>query len=160
MRFVTGLRCVFCGRRQTPRTAYTCSTCGITGILDVEYDYAAIARALSRRKLAARREFTHWRYRELLPVSEGAAVPDVAVGWTPLTAAPALARHIGVRRLYVKDEGSRLSIAVIASARGAASYRQRPELPARRNFACRSCGRTGSRRKCLSPDYCLTPRSG
>ncbi len=32
-------------------------------------------------------------------------MPQLSVGWTPLTAAPALARHIGVGRLWLKDEG-------------------------------------------------------
>jgi threonine synthase len=105
MQFITGLRCVFCGRLHSTRAEYTCPRCGVTGILDVEYDYGAIARVLTRRKLAARRELTHWRYRELLPVRAGAAIPDVAVGWTPLTVAPALARHIGAGKLFLKDDG-------------------------------------------------------
>lgn len=105
MAWITGLRCVFCGRLHSKRVANTCPACGITGILDVEYDYPAIARLLTRRKLAARRDPTHWRYRELLPVGAHSKPPDVAVGGTPLTAAPALARHMGTRRLYLKDEG-------------------------------------------------------
>src|ERR1035441_4351775 len=95
MGLMTGLRCVFCRTLYSTRVAYTCPQCGVTGILDVEYDYRTVARALTRRSLAARREFSHWRYRELLPIRADAAVPDVAVGWTPLTLAPALRRHLG-----------------------------------------------------------------
>ena len=105
MRLITGLRCIFCGRLHSTRVAYTCPQCGVTGILDVEYDYPAIARVLTRRNLAARREWSHWRYRELLPVRRDSKVPDVSVGWTPLTAAPALGRHIGLARLFLKDDG-------------------------------------------------------
>jgi threonine synthase len=68
------------------------------------YDYAAIARVLTPATLAERPQ-NHWRYRELLPIRDGAALPELSVGWTPLTAAPALAQHVGVGTLYLKDEG-------------------------------------------------------
>ncbi len=103
--FVTGLRCVFCGGRYPIRIGYTCPECGTTGILDVQYDYRAIAKVFTRRKLAARSDPTHWRYRELLPVAEGAQLPLLAVGGTPVMAAGRLARHIGIRELLIKDDG-------------------------------------------------------
>src|SRR5579872_3457394 len=104
MEYVTGLKCVLCGR-ACPARNFTCPRCGIQGILDVQYDYPAVSRRLTRRALAARIGQSHWRYRELLPIRASSAVPDLAVGWTPLTIAPALARHIGVRELFVKDDG-------------------------------------------------------
>ncbi len=104
MEFVTGLRCIFCGGVFPPQHL-TCPRCGIHGILDVEYDYPAIANRLARSSLEALREWSHWRYRELLPVGADSAVPEVAVGWTPLTSARALARHIGIRELLLKDDG-------------------------------------------------------
>ncbi len=103
--FVTGLRCVFCGATFSPRVGYTCPRCGITGILDVQYDYHAIAKVLTRRKLAARTDPTHWRYRELMPISEQAQLPPLAVGGTPIIACERLARHVGVRELLIKDDG-------------------------------------------------------
>ena len=105
MSFVTGLRCVCCGTGYPPRGPMTCPRCGITGILDVEYDYGAIARRLTRRALARREDLTQWRYRELLPIPARASLPGVAVGWSPLRPAPALARHVGVRALLLKDDG-------------------------------------------------------
>jgi threonine synthase len=77
----------------------------VTGILDVQYDYAAIRGLLTRRVLSRRPEQSHWRYRELLPIRPDAAIPELSVGWTPLTFAPALARHIGLATLYLKDDG-------------------------------------------------------
>ena len=105
MNFVTGLKCVFCGTVHSTRVPYTCPRCGISGILDVEFDYAAIARRLTRRRLAGRSEQSHWRYRELLPIGAEAALPALSVGWTPLTPAAPLARHLGVRTLFLKDDG-------------------------------------------------------
>ncbi len=103
--FVTGLRCVFCGSEYSTRVGFTCPHCGITGILDVLYDYPAIRKVLTRRKLAARTNFNHWRYRELLPIADDAALPALAVGWTPIVAAERLAKHVGVRELLIKDDG-------------------------------------------------------
>jgi threonine synthase len=105
LQFVTGLKCVFCGGVFAARGHFTCPRCGICGILDVQYDYPAIARHLTRLALAARRELSHWRYRELLPLRSGSPLPDLAVGWTPLTPATSLARHLGVQRLLLKDDG-------------------------------------------------------
>ncbi len=69
------------------------------------YDYPAIARTLTRTTLARRPEQNHWRYRELLPLRSNTRLPALSVGWTPLTPAVSLARHLGVKTLYLKDEG-------------------------------------------------------
>jgi len=103
--FVQGLQCVFCGGVYGSRAGFTCPRCGIEGILDIQYDYAAIARVLTRKALSRRAEPSHWRYRELLPVRADSPVPALSVGWTPLTPAPALARHLGVAALHLKDDG-------------------------------------------------------
>ena len=61
------LRCVVCGEKYPADNRYTCDKCGVTGILDVEYDYEKVAQTLTRHALA-QRPWTHWRYEELLPV--------------------------------------------------------------------------------------------
>ena len=105
MSFVVRLRCVLCGATYSTRTPYTCPACGITGILDVEYDYPAVLRRLTPRVLAKRTDRSHWRYRELLPIDERSALPPLQVGWTPISEAKTLARHIGARTLVLKDDG-------------------------------------------------------
>jgi threonine synthase len=102
---VERLRCIVCGRTFSTRVAYTCPACGIAGILDVEYDYAKIRRLLTRSALAQRSDRTHWRYRELLPISAGSTLPGLPVGGTPLIETKPLARHLGVSSLYLKDDG-------------------------------------------------------
>jgi len=142
MGLVTGLRCVSCGQVFSTRVRYTCPRCGITGILDVQYDYGAIARVLNRRRLAARPEVSHWRYRELMPLGTDAALPDLAVGWTPLTLAPALGRHMGIRKLFLKDDGRNAtgSLKDRASSVGVAKARaQRQKI-----IACASTGNAAS----------------
>lgn len=103
MSFVTDLRCIVCGARYSTRVPYTCPKCGIDGILDVEYDYRAVRRAMTRKRLSLRPQ-NHWRYAELLPVNP-AKVPNLSVGWTPLYETKPLAKHLGIRALYVKDDG-------------------------------------------------------
>ena len=105
MEFVTGLRCVFCGATYSTRVPYTCPACGITGMLDVQYDYPAIAKHLTRQSLAKRPEHSHWRYRELLPIRKDAMLPSLQVGWTPVVRADSLARHLGLKTLFLKDDG-------------------------------------------------------
>jgi len=142
MQFVVGLRCVFCGRKYAAGTAETCPVCGVGGILDVEFDYPAISRVFTRRSLERRRELSHWRYRELLPVRPNPVLPALSVGWTPLTAAPRLGRHIGLPSLIVKDDGRNAtgSMKDRASALGVVKAREKR----RKVIACASTGNAAS----------------
>jgi threonine synthase len=121
---------------------YTCPRCGIAGILDVEFDYPAIARRLTRRRLAGRFEQSHWRYRELLPIGADAALPALAVGWTPLTPAAPLARHLGVRTLFLKDDGRNAtgSLKDRASSVGVVKAKEKRQ----KIIACASTGNAAS----------------
>ena len=139
---VEGLRCVFCGTLHSPRVANTCPDCGIGGILDIEYDYAAIRRTFTRRALRLRAEQSHWRYRELLPIRPDSGVPALSVGWTPLTIAPALARYIGMSTLYLKDDGRNAtgSLKDRASSVGVVKAKEKR----RKIIACASTGNAAS----------------
>ena len=46
-----------------------------------------------------------WRYRAVLPSVPDEPVVALGEGWTPMIEAPALARAIGIARLWIKDEG-------------------------------------------------------
>jgi len=140
--FVQRLHCIFCGTSYPAQDIYTCPRCGISGILDVTYDYRAIARQLTRRVLSRRAEPGQWRYRELLPIRANAKLPDLCVGGTPLTPAPALARHIGIRSLFLKDDGRNAtgSLKDRASAIGVVkAIEQRKKI-----IACASTGNAAS----------------
>jgi len=142
MKFVQGLKCVSCGTLFSTRVAYTCPACGISGILDVQFDYPAIARRLTRRRLAKRTETAHWRYRELLPIGENAVLPSLSPGWTPITLNPALSRHLGLRILYLKDDGRNPtgSLKDRASAVGVVKAREKRQ----KIIACASTGNAAS----------------
>jgi threonine synthase len=83
---------------------HTCPKCGIQGILDVKYDYDKAGQALTPAALHSR-SFDHWRYRELLPISSNSPVPLLQVGWTPIYDVPRLAAAVGIKRLFLKDDG-------------------------------------------------------
>jgi threonine synthase len=76
----------------------------VQGILDVNYLYDEIRRYLTPAALTTR-QLSHWRYRELLPVSPELQLPFLTVGWTPIYDVPRLAREVGVGHLFIKDDG-------------------------------------------------------
>jgi threonine synthase len=69
--------------------------------LEVSYDYKAMAKGLSREKLAGG-PLSMWRYRDMLPV-EGKEV-DIGTGFTPLVKADNLGHELGLDRLYIKND--------------------------------------------------------
>ncbi|MGE4298043.1 MAG: threonine synthase [Desulfovibrionaceae bacterium] len=102
---ILSLRCTVCGREHAPDSVrYVCPDHGDDGVLDVVYDYAAVARTISPATLAACGDPTQWRYRALLPVSPHTAPPPLPVGGTPLVASPRLAALAGVAAVHLKDE--------------------------------------------------------
>ncbi len=107
MEHVLGLKCLICGEKYTPREVeYVCPKHGDDGILDVVYDYPTVRRRVQRNGLMPFGSGGGvWRYRALLPIRPDAPVPPLAVGDTPLYAAPRLAAGLGLRKLWVKDDG-------------------------------------------------------
>ena len=100
---VSHLECLVCGRTFEPKEVeYVCPDHGDDGVLDVIYDYAEIAGDVVRESVGLT---SMWDYRALLPVSTDAAFPPLRVGGTPLYQSPTLARRVGLREVWVKDEG-------------------------------------------------------
>ena len=103
MKYVLGAKCVKCGREYAAVPDLTTCSCG--GILDIQYDYAALRRDFSREKLAQNPDRSMWRYRPLLPIEEESAPPPLRVGWSPLYEADRLGAELGLKKLYIKDDG-------------------------------------------------------
>ena len=125
MKNVRHAKCVKCGKLYEATPNLTNCSCG--GILDIVYDYDYIKANLTKEKLAARRDNSMWRYRELLPVEEDTPNTPLRVGWSPLYEADRLAKQLGIKKLYVKDDGinptaslkDRASAMAVAKAREA-----------------------------------------
>jgi threonine synthase len=100
MGHIKGLKCRECGREYPIEPIYVCEFC--FGPLEVAYDYASIAKAISREVIGKRGK-TLWRYRELLPI-DGEPQVGLNSGFTPLVKADRLAKELGVEALYIKDD--------------------------------------------------------
>jgi len=97
--YAKALRCRKCGQ-EYPLTAMSiCEFC--LSPLDVTYDYQALAKAITREKLAAGPR-TMWRYRDLLPAASDEV--DIGTGLTPLLKADNLGRELGLDQLYIKND--------------------------------------------------------
>jgi threonine synthase len=100
MSYMIGLKCRECGRLYPKEVIFVCEYC--FGSVEVDYDYDAIRRVLTKAALAARPK-SLWRYRELLPI-EGEPTVGLFSGFTPLFRAERLAEELGVEELYIKDD--------------------------------------------------------
>src|SRR3984885_9450392 len=94
------LRCKECGKTWGNVPKSFCEEC--FSPLEVSFDYTAIKKKVRREDIASR-SFNMWRYSEFLPLSEGFTPPN-AVGGTPLVAARKLAKRLGLRNLYLKND--------------------------------------------------------
>ncbi len=100
---VISARCVRCGAEYEAVPGLTTCTCG--GMLDIQYDYGYIRTLVSRETLSGCRDYSMWRYRPFLPVEPDSPPTPLRVGWSPLYPAPRLAQILGLKTLYIKDDG-------------------------------------------------------
>ncbi|MGA9351710.1 MAG: threonine synthase [Anaerolineae bacterium] len=107
MDHVLGLKCVLCGAEyDVGEVLYVCPKHGDEGILDVVYDYELISRRLTKDHLARDPQTRSiWRYADLLPIADPSLAPPLQVGWTPLYRTERLGERLGLKQLWVKDDG-------------------------------------------------------
>src|SRR5438034_7882823 len=92
------LRCRSCGTERAAAPTAICEEW--LGPLDPVYEPG---RPLPDREIIAGRAPSLWRYKEWLPF-DGDPVWSLDTGFTPLVEAPALARRLGVARVWVKND--------------------------------------------------------
>jgi len=95
---VLPLQCVVCQAEYEPAPVAICERC--LGPLEPVYP---ATRPLPDRATISRRDHSLWRYSEFLPF-EGRPRFSLDTGVTPLLDAPALARRLGVARLWLKND--------------------------------------------------------
>jgi len=100
MGYAKGLKCRECGRPYPAKPIHVCEFC--FGPLEVDYDYLAMSRQVSRQRIADGPP-SIWRYRDLLPI-EGEAAVGRHCGYTPLVRARNLGKALGLTQLYVKND--------------------------------------------------------
>src|SRR2546427_383865 len=95
------LICRECQTEFEPSATHVCDVC--FGPLEVRYDHAELERRVSRESIQAGPS-SIWRYRDLLPLPDGAEPVTLGEGMTPLVRAEALGRELGLRNLYLKND--------------------------------------------------------
>ena len=96
----THLACRECSREFPLDPINVCDFC--FGPLEVQYDRGAIQARVTRERIEAGPR-SIWRYKDMLPVDDDYIV-DLNVGCTPLLRADNLARQLGMRELWIKND--------------------------------------------------------
>ncbi len=96
----THLACRECSREFPLDPINVCDFC--FGPLEVQYDRGAIQARVTRERIEAGPR-SIWRYKDMLPVDDDYIV-DLNVGCTPLLRADNLARRLGMRELWIKND--------------------------------------------------------
>ncbi|MFP4297530.1 MAG: threonine synthase [Spirulinaceae cyanobacterium] len=88
------------GIEYEPKALYVCEE--TFSPLEVAYDYEAIKARVSRASIEAGPN-SIWRYKPFLPVATDNVI-DVGTGMTPLVKSTRLARRLGLKNLYIKND--------------------------------------------------------
>lgn len=102
MSFVKSLRCKECGTEYPVEPRTICDN--DFGPVEVAYDYDSMRGRVTRESIQSG-PASLWRYRDLLPI-DGQPRAGLKSGFTPLIRAANLARELGVRELYIKDDSA------------------------------------------------------
>ncbi|HYM68571.1 MAG TPA: threonine synthase [bacterium] len=103
MGYLRHLECTACGATYSADELHTvCAKCG--KVLYPRYDLDRARSGVSREMIAGRAP-TMWRYRELMPVDDPGNIVTLGEGMTPLLPLPHVAARLGLRQVFVKDEG-------------------------------------------------------
>jgi threonine synthase len=100
--FLDHLECPRCHATYNADAQFHLCACGSPVL--ARYDLDAVQHHLTKEMLISR-EPSLWRYHELLPVRSPEQVISLGEGMTPLLSAPRIGAKIGLKNLYVKDEG-------------------------------------------------------
>ncbi len=160
MSFVSHVECTVCGHRHEPkRLLTTCETCG--QMLAVRYDLERLRARVTRDTLASRPPGMY-RFRELTPLDDREEPVTLGEGGTPLLLLPRLAGHLGMRRLWAKDEGQNPTGSF--KARGLGMAITRSKTLGATGFVIPSAGNAGGAAaayaaRCGLPCVVIVPRS-
>src|SRR5438093_2186254 len=159
MSFVSHVECTICGAHHDAKRLLTvCDKCG--QMLAVRYDLPRVAASVTKDALR-RRAPGMYRFRELTPVDDSEERVTLGEGGTPLLELPRLAAHLGVRRLWAKDDGQKPTGSFKARGLGMAITRART-LGAK-GFVIPSAGNAGGAAavyaaRCGLPCIVIVPR--
>jgi threonine synthase len=101
--YLDHLECTQCGKTYThTRLSKVSPCCG--KVLFARYDLPRLRREVSRDMLGGRPE-SMWRLSELLPMADPGNILTLGEGGTPLLEAVNLEKKLGLKHLFIKEEG-------------------------------------------------------
>ena len=129
------LQCFNCETRHPARfVGYRCEKCG--GLLEVRFK-------VSPRKIPWKsRPLSVWKYRELVPLDNDRFITTLGEGGTGLHRCDRLGRELGLRNLYVKNEGENPTGSF--KDRGMTAALSKARELGRKSVACASTGNTSA----------------
>jgi threonine synthase len=101
-----GYQCSLCGKTYSPgEVTYTCPVDG--GNLDVILDYDLINKEGRIKEITTSQDTSLWRYLPLLPVGDPGFIGTSLriAGGTPILTPIKLGEELGIKKLWIKDEG-------------------------------------------------------
>jgi threonine synthase len=98
------IKCIGCGAEYLANEAiYNCEKCG--DLLEVQVDEGALKEKIEKREWRLR-PISVWKYKEFLPIFDETRIVTLNEGGTPLYRCEKLGRVLGIKNLYVKNEGA------------------------------------------------------
>jgi len=96
-------QCINCGSKYAiDEIVYFCKKCG--DLLEVKYDSGELDRAVKKSEWRIA-PLAVWRYREFMPIKDSSKIVSLNEGGTGLHLCQRLGKHLGIKQLYVKNEG-------------------------------------------------------
>ncbi|MGB3560797.1 MAG: threonine synthase [Geitlerinemataceae cyanobacterium] len=132
----TKLKCKECGAEYELQAKHVCDLC--FGPVEVTYDYDFLRETVTRETIAAGPN-SIWRYRPFLPVATDNPI-DVGTGMTPLVEARRLARRLGLKKLYIKNDAVNMPTLSFKDRVVSVALTRAQEL----GFSTVSCASTGN----------------
>jgi len=98
---IAALRCPQCGWEAVTDDTFVCGSCG--AVLEVQMDLGHLTRS-DVRIIRSSADNTLWRWFDFFPVKSRGSVVSLGEGYTPLMRCRRLGEHLGMERLYVKND--------------------------------------------------------
>ncbi|MCP4725928.1 MAG: threonine synthase [bacterium] len=117
MKFLTHIECTKCEKTYSDEEVLFLCECGAP--LFAKYDMDKVKDHLKKDDLV-RRTPDMWRYREMMPITNEENILNLGEGFTPLFHTKSLGEEIGLKNLYLKDEGLNPTASFKARGLGAA----------------------------------------
>jgi threonine synthase len=95
--------CINCGTKYpTDEILYFCRKCG--DILEIKLDYD-LTKDMLKKSDWKKTPLSVWRYRDLMPITDPTRIVTLGEGGTGLHPCKRLGKALGLKELYVKNEG-------------------------------------------------------